>query len=335
MAKLKKATEIGVDAANASKLVIDNFSSGLGLNTGAYAANNITTRITAKSNSGAPLSGVLGLASDSGMIEFGNGGIGLAYNSGGVIISSGWGLREFATPIQMGGVAIGNLAGSDVLAGSAKVGNVFIGDSLTSGRSITDTLNGGFVGHPVSGSILIGNNICTSNGTSGFSTTALGTVVGNILIGVNIGTGGMGEVTGTIDTGCIFIGSMIESAKVDLKNSVVIGDGAYCSTDNTIVLGRGQDNASGLTPHNVVIGAFGSASASRLQVTGDMELMQSTNAYKVNNLKVVGSRRTGWAASTGTATRTTFATTTVTLPQLAERVKALLDDLTTHGLIGA
>lgn len=43
---------------------------------------------------------------------------------------------------------------------------------------------------------------------------------------------------------------------------------------------------------------------------------------------------TGWGAPTGTATRTTFATGSVTLPQLAERVKALVDDLTTKGLIG-
>jgi hypothetical protein len=36
-----------------------------------------------------------------------------------------------------------------------------------------------------------------------------------------------------------------------------------------------------------------------------------------------------WAAATGTATRTTFDTNTVTLSQLAERVKALIDDLKT------
>lgn len=45
--------------------------------------------------------------------------------------------------------------------------------------------------------------------------------------------------------------------------------------------------------------------------------------------------RPGWAAATGTATRTTFDTATVTLPQLAERVKALIDDLTTNQMIGA
>jgi hypothetical protein len=36
---------------------------------------------------------------------------------------------------------------------------------------------------------------------------------------------------------------------------------------------------------------------------------------------------TGWVAATGTATRTTFDTATVTLAQLAEHFKALLDDL--------
>jgi hypothetical protein len=57
-------------------------------------------------------------------------------------------------------------------------------------------------------------------------------------------------------------------------------------------------------------------------------------SHRVGSNQVVGARVTGWAAATGTATRTTFVTGSVTLPQLAERVKALIDDLTTHGLIG-
>lgn len=59
--------------------------------------------------------------------------------------------------------------------------------------------------------------------------------------------------------------------------------------------------------------------------------------YQVNNTRVVNARKTGWATATGTATRTTFDTTTVTTQQLAERVKALIDDLHAtagHGLIG-
>jgi hypothetical protein len=45
-------------------------------------------------------------------------------------------------------------------------------------------------------------------------------------------------------------------------------------------------------------------------------------------------KRTGYGAPTGTATRATFATSSVTLPVLAEHVKALIDDLTAYGLIG-
>lgn len=53
--------------------------------------------------------------------------------------------------------------------------------------------------------------------------------------------------------------------------------------------------------------------------------------------RLLATRKTGWAVATGAATRTTFDTATVTLPQLAERVKALIDDLhqtAGHGLIG-
>lgn len=59
--------------------------------------------------------------------------------------------------------------------------------------------------------------------------------------------------------------------------------------------------------------------------------------FQVNSVNVVGARKTGWATATGTATRTTFDTATVTTAQLAERVKALIDDLhgtAGHGLIG-
>ena len=53
----------------------------------------------------------------------------------------------------------------------------------------------------------------------------------------------------------------------------------------------------------------------------------------VAGTKVVGARATGWAAPTGTSTRSTFATSTVTTEQLAERVKAMYEDLKAHGLV--
>jgi hypothetical protein len=59
-------------------------------------------------------------------------------------------------------------------------------------------------------------------------------------------------------------------------------------------------------------------------------------SYKVAANQVVGARVTGYAAMTGTPDKaSTFATSTVTLAQLAGRVMQMQADFTTHGLIGA
>ena len=92
----------------------------------------------------------------------------------------------------------------------------------------------------------------------------------------------------------------------------------------------------------------GAAERLRLWRSGGLELangpssdpgagIMSATSYRAGGTQVVIARRTGWATATGTATRTTFDAATVTTAQLAERVKALLDDLHStagHGLIG-
>lgn len=65
-----------------------------------------------------------------------------------------------------------------------------------------------------------------------------------------------------------------------------------------------------------------------LSASGIVSYDDTTGVFTTNTL-------TGWAAPSGTATRTTFDTATVTLPQLAERVKALIDDLTSRNVLGA
>lgn len=52
-------------------------------------------------------------------------------------------------------------------------------------------------------------------------------------------------------------------------------------------------------------------------------------------LLTLASAASGWGSPTGTATRTTFDTATVTLPQAAEHLKAVIDDLKTLGLFSA
>lgn len=76
----------------------------------------------------------------------------------------------------------------------------------------------------------------------------------------------------------------------------------------------------------------GSISAPGLGLGGDAD---AGGAYKIDGVKVVGNRVTGWGAPTGTASRAAFDTGAITAGQLAQRVKALIDDLRAHGLIGS
>lgn len=81
--------------------------------------------------------------------------------------------------------------------------------------------------------------------------------------------------------------------------------------------------------------ATGWSSWRKIAIENTSGIIPSSSGFSVGGNRVVSSRKLGWVAPTGTASRTAFSTATVTLPQLAERVKALIDDLTTHGLIGA
>ena len=57
---------------------------------------------------------------------------------------------------------------------------------------------------------------------------------------------------------------------------------------------------------------------------------ESNAGLHVLGQHVVKAPRTGWSAPTGTSNRTAFDPATVTTQQLAERVKALIDDLMAH-----
>lgn len=69
-------------------------------------------------------------------------------------------------------------------------------------------------------------------------------------------------------------------------------------------------------------------------LNGGLDLRMTTARLYMNGTQVLTNRITGWAAPTGTATRSSFDTASVSLSQLAEHVKALIDDVMTHGIIG-
>lgn len=84
-------------------------------------------------------------------------------------------------------------------------------------------------------------------------------------------------------------------------------------------------------------GTNGALAQGTLTINADILKLDATAEIQVGSSRVIGPRETGWSVATGTATRTAFDTATVTTAQLAERVKALIDDLHAtagHGLIG-
>lgn len=120
----------------------------------------------------------------------------------------------------------------------------------------------------------------------------------------------------------------------DSANGIILA-GTY--TDLALRVNAGQ--YIGMEATGVIKFSYSAPSVSFYNGANDRVALDlsATPGLRVDTTKVVGTRKTGWATATGTATRGTFDTAAVTLPQLAERVKALIDDLHSssgHGLIG-
>ena len=120
---------------------------------------------------------------------------------------------------------------------------------------------------------------------------------------------------------------------VSLPGIMFTGDGntgIFHPAADTIAFCEGGTEAMRINSSGLV-GVATTDPQYRLDVNG---VVNSASHYRVDGQVVVGARRLGWESPGGTATRSTFATASVTLPDLAERVHALIDDLIAHGLIG-
>ena len=127
-----------------------------------------------------------------------------------------------------------------------------------------------------------------------------------------------------------YVASIAGGAEFRYSNSnIASGSRAYSigSTDASALVVRATDDS--FYPVSSDICRF------RRDGAGiELGAIYTWNGYSAYT-KTVGSRVTGWAAATGTKARTTFVTDSATTAQVAARLGALIDDLISHGLIGA
>jgi len=131
--------------------------------------------------------------------------------------------------------------------------------------------------------------------------------------------------------GAAFTGAL-SAPTLTLGSALAIADGGTgASSPAAARTNLGLGSLATQAADNVAIGGGSASGLASLGVTGDADV---GGFYKVDGVKVAGNRITGWGTPTGTASRAAFDTGAITVGQLAQRVKALIDDLRTHGLIG-
>lgn len=200
---------------------------------------------------------------------------------------------------------------------------------------------------------------------SGQDATAVGTVCGasgNFSAAYGYGATASGASGIAIGNGATSTGSVsvsIGAASDASNNATALGNDASASGDTSLALGYGSGATASASiaigyavqathAGSVAIGAKSDFSASAAtSATNQIVLGTSSHIVVVPGNASISSgsgsvgffgatpvtKRSGWTAATGTATRTTFATSTVTTSVLAEHVKALIDDLLALGVI--
>jgi len=208
--------------------------------------------------------------------------------------------------------------------------------NTTSPGAIHETTGQPTVAHPTATGILLqgGNNVNPMGGwVYGIkfdvnSMRANGTCIDistNALVRSHIETSA-GSASAVADI--LLAGS---SANGIILNGIYSGDAIRIREDNAI-----SWNLTGAikTKYNSVSQDWGIYLGTTKKVSFDV--VSANPNIKLNETKVIGIQETGWTnPMAGTSNKSTsYNTSTITLVQLAERVKSIQDALTTHGLIG-
>lgn len=162
-------------------------------------------------------------------------------------------------------------------------------------------------------------------------------VTGNVDAVAGTFTGAVSGTAGTF-TGVVSVGTVGAASTLRIQG-LAGGNSQLDFKEGADIMWRlRNNNTSGGARFSITHDVNGTPleAFSLADTTGDASFIgeiDTAEFYTVDGVQVLSNSITGFAAATGTATRTTFVTSTVTTEQLAQRVMALLEDLATHGLI--
>lgn len=225
------------------------------------------------------------------------------------------------------------LIGRPVLSGElvfkARAGGPWLPTAVIIDSINTQTISGlkNFTGGILGASIGVGTS---SMGSDIFRVNGSSTFFSNVTINGGLTTSGLIESTA----------SNVRANAVQSRNGFNGVSGANADWGNLIwtaastweFRGVGGSRQFGFDGTNITTGI---PIVTTAPITTSAPITSTGAGFFYGANRVLGARSTGWGAPTGTASRSSFDTATVTTAQLAERLKALIDDLAMHGLIGA
>lgn len=266
----------------------------------------------------------------------------------GPVIRGGGGSAPLYTAIfqQYDGTEVGRINGSGVLAMVNGVTCTTLTASSTTASTSTTTGCATFAGGiGVAGALHLGSTAIPTTSATGALVVAGGIGVAHTTTGVGIFMGSGTAGSSSIESS---YGNMIRHRQYGYAGywAVQLGDSARgigFGIDPTSITGGTftGNNTDFFFGRGV---AFGTPNAGNtdwlwgIQINGGASTKNGSRVrIDDTGLGFFGATpvaRASLAAASGTATRTTFDTTTVTTQQLAERVMAIIDDLRAYGLEG-
>lgn len=218
---------------------------------------------------------------------------------------------------------------STLTAGIASGGAIQGGSVTILNSYCTSTISRGYSGTAGAITITSSNLSSTVNcqGVTAGTLTILNSSAGNITASGTTGTGSTTTIADSV-VGTVNTSSTVTAGNITATNSKVGGLTYGGSPTGTLTFLKSSYTLTSPT---------GTANQIRLERinSGGTANEEFNGATFLNTFLNATTRPTGWGAPTGTATRASLNTTTATATDVAQSLKALIDDLTTLGLIGA